>query len=166
MSALRGHEPAADRASTCQLSPEGKLLSVVRSDDPLVAISDADAERRLAMTIPNNVSAAERSSRMDRIRALPHAATWPAYSRLLVDPTGRMWVEDYRMTYPAPDGWTAFDPSGRLIGRLVIPAPATGERPPEIISFGVDEILLRRSDGDGAAHLTLYPIVRVSGRSP
>ena len=129
-------------------------------------MSAADVERRLSMTIPKNVSDAERSSRMDRMRAMPHAASWPAYAGVLVDPTGRMWVEDYRTTYPAPDGWTAFDPSGRLIGRLVIPMPAAGARPLEVISFGVDEVLVRRSDSDGAAHLTIYPVVRAGNLMP
>jgi hypothetical protein len=144
----------------------GKLIGIVRSDDALIRISDADVEKRLRLYIPPNVSASERTERTARMRAMPHTDTWPAYGNFHVDATGRLWVQEYRMVYPAPDGWTAFDSTGRLIGRLVVPGPRKGEMSFEVIDFGIDDILVRRRDAEGAAHLTVYPILRIDGRGP
>lgn len=141
----------------------GKLISIVRSSDAAVPVTDADVERRISSTIPRNVSADERKQRLDRMRASPHAPNWPAYARVLADPTGQLWVQDYRASRPAPDGWTAFDASGKMLGRLVFPVPANkDERQPEVISFGRNDILIRTRDADGASYLGIYPIVRTT----
>jgi hypothetical protein len=139
-------------------TPAGKLTSIIRSADPAVRITDADVEERLRSTIPRNVPTTEVSERMARMRSLPRPAHWPAYRRVHVDPRGTLWVQDYNITYPSPDGWTAFDSEGRLLGRLVMPAPASGQRRLQVIAFGEDELLVRRADQDGFAHLTVFPI--------
>lgn len=140
----------------------GKLVSIVRSADVGGAISSDDVERRFRSTIPTNTPPAQVTERMDRMRSLPHASTWPTYRGFRVDPNGRLWIQDYASTYPSPDGWTLFDAQGRLVGRLVLPAPKQGERQLEVIGFGVDELFVRRTDEDGGAHLTAYPIVRTT----
>jgi hypothetical protein len=140
----------------------GQVTSIIRSADPPVRITADEAEERMRGTIPRNVSGAEASERMARMRALRTATTWPSYRRVHVDPRGTLWVQDYTIGYPSPDGWTAFDVERRLIGRLVIPPPARGERPLQIIAFGLDELLVRRQDEDGFAHLTLFAIERIA----
>jgi hypothetical protein len=142
-------------------TPEGRLSRIIRSNDPPVRITNAEAEARMRSSIPRNTPTGQVEARMDRMRALPHAQNWPAYRRVLVDPRGYVWMQDYARTYPSPDGWTAFDAEGRMVGRLVIPAPETGKRRMDIITFGMNEVLVRRIDDDGAAHLTLFPIERL-----
>jgi hypothetical protein len=139
-------------------TPAGKLTTIIRSADPPVRITATEAEDRMRSSIPSNVPAAEAAERMDRMRSRPRAATWPAYRRVHVDPRGRLWVQDYTTESASPDGWTAFDADGRLIGRLLIPPPAPGARRLQIISFGSDELLVRRQDEDGFAHLSVFPI--------
>lgn len=102
------------------------------------------------------------TQRLDRMRSMPHASHWPTYREMYVDQTGQLWMQDYTKKYPTPDGWTLFDAKGVLVGRLVIPALSAGQRPLQVITFGTNEILVRRADDDGAAHLTVYPIVRVA----
>lgn len=143
------------------LSAAGKLVGIVRSADVGAAITSEEVEQRFRATIPLNTPPAQVKERMDRMNSLPHASTWPTYRGFEVDPKGRIWIRDYSHTYPSPDGWTLFDEQGRLVGRLVIPAPKQGERPFQVIGFGVDELFVRRSDEDGGAHLTVYPIVRL-----
>ncbi|MEX2284535.1 MAG: hypothetical protein WEE89_18750 [Gemmatimonadota bacterium] len=139
-------------------NPAGKLTSIIRSDDPPVRITAAEADARMRATIPNNTPAAQVEERMQRMRSRPRATNWPAYQRAQVDARGRLWVQDYPMKLPSPNAWTAFDAEGRLIGRLVIPPPASGARRLEIIAFGMDQILVRRRDDDGFAYLTVLPI--------
>ena len=143
-------------------TPAGRLTMIIRTADPVVRITDAEAEERMRSTIPRGTSGTEVSARLERMRSTPRATTWPAYRRLHVDPNGTLWVQDYARKYPAPDAWTAFDRDGRLIGRLVIPAPKAGERRLEIIRFESDGLLVRRTDDDGFAHLTVFPIQRIT----
>lgn len=143
-------------------SVTGKLLSIVRSADIGAAISSGEVEERFRRSIPRNTPDAEVTARLDRMRSLPHASRWPTFRQVHVDPTGQLWVQDYTTTSPTPDGWTLFDATGALVGRLVIPAPKRDERPWQVIAFRSNEILVRRRDDDGAAHLTAYPIVRVA----
>lgn len=105
--------------------------------------------------------AVEGTARLQRLRAMPRPETWPTYETIAVDPSGRLWVRDYTTARPAPIGWTAFDASGRLIGRLVIPAPREGEMPLQFITFGTDHVIVRRFDEDRATYLTVYPLQRV-----
>lgn len=142
-------------------TPAGKLTTIIRSADPQVRITPAQVEERMRSTIPMGTPSGEVAQRLARMRARPHAETWPTYRDVKVDPRGTIWVQDYTTEYPRPDGWTAFGADGRMIGRLVIPAPAAGRRRMDVIAFGVNEVLVRRSDEDGFAHLTVYPIQSV-----
>lgn len=138
----------------------GKLTRIVRSADVGETITNEEVERRFRSTIPMNTPPAEVTARMDRMRSMPHASKWPTYLQVLVDPRGRLWLQDYVKQFPSADGWTQFDEQGRLVGRLVIPAPPKDQRAMQVISFGTNEVLVRRTDADGGAHLTVYPLVR------
>jgi hypothetical protein len=140
-----------------------RLIMLIRTADPSAKITDAEHEAQLAMTIPNNVSADERRQRMERMRTIPRAESWPAFGRVYVEPTGNLWLADYQRNYPGSVGYTRFDRDGRMTGRLVL-APGTGsglEARTEVIGFGADRILVRRWDSDGATYLRVYPIVPV-----
>jgi hypothetical protein len=143
-------------------STSGKLLSIIRTADPLLKISAADVEAQMRGSIPRNTPPGEVADRMAHMRSQPHASAWPAHRRVHVDAIGNLWVQDYVTKYPAPDTWTQFDGEGRIVGRLVIPPPDKPDEPRmNVIAFGVNEIMLRRQDEDGAAHLTIYPIQKI-----
>jgi hypothetical protein len=90
-------------------------------------------------------------------RAFPaRLPTQPAYRAFLVDPSDRLWVEDYAGT--GLRGWTVFTPSGLLLGRLVLPKLRPDERM-YVLGFGKDEILVKRIDADGASFIEAYPLI-------
>jgi hypothetical protein len=139
-----------DRSEIRVYGADGRLARIVRSADPVQRISAADAERMLA----------HQSPAFRQLAAQWTPATHLAYSTFHVDPTGRLWVNDS----PAPpisdevNGWTAFDATGRLLGRLELPRTVGGRRV-SVVSFGVNEVQLRWSDEDGFMHLSLHQIV-------
>jgi hypothetical protein len=142
----------------------GRLRRIIRTADQGDRITDAEAEARMAMTIPRNVTGAERTARMERMRVRPHARNWPAFSKFEIGSDGTIWVSDYKKTFPSPDTWTAIDSTGRIAGRLVFPPTPQGTLRPEILSFGRDNVMIRRFDADGATYLTVLPLVRTDGR--
>lgn len=137
---------------------EGKLRRIIRTRDVPAAVTAAQAESRMTGSIPNNVSAAEREERMARMKARPYASTWPTYLTVKSDPAGRTWAEDYPVPSVSMGRWTAFDRDGRMIGRLMLGTLPGDARPPQVISFGENVVLLRRRDTDGAAYLSVYAI--------
>jgi hypothetical protein len=139
----------------------GKRVTIVRSADAAKPISDAEREERWKGTIPRNTPPDEVKQRMDRMRSMPTDKTWPAHGRAHVDLDGRLWIQDYRQSARVEHAWTAFDSSGKLIGRLVI--PATTKRF-EVIGFGRNQLLVARTDEDDALHFTVYPITMTNGR--
>jgi hypothetical protein len=47
----------------------GPLTTIIRTADPLVPITDAEAEARLRRTIPTNMSSTDIAARLQRLRA-------------------------------------------------------------------------------------------------
>lgn len=150
-----------------QYGATGRLRRVIRSADVGDRITDAEAEERMAKTILPNVTAAERTARMERLRALPRVSrTWPVFYKFEVGSDGTLWVQDFEKAFGLSRAWTAIDSTGRIVGRLVVPPVPEGTFRPEVHSFGHDYVMLRRFDADGATSLALYPLVRVPAAPP
>lgn len=143
----------------------GTLRRIIRTADRGDRITDSEAEQRMAMTIPTNVTAAERKSRMDMMRARPHASAWPVFFTIKLAADGTIWVLDYKRKYPSPDVWTAIDSTGRILGRLQFPPVPERTISPQVLSFGRDYVMLRRFDPDGATSIGIFPLIRIDDRS-
>jgi hypothetical protein len=140
----------------------GRLVSILRASDERIAVTSEAAEERMKRTIPRGTPADQVAQRMDRMRSFGYAKHWPLFTSAVVGADGLIWVRQYdpAPVYPAPAWWIALDPAGRVAGRLMLPAPKQGQMPMQVISFGRGEVLIRRADDDGAAHLSVFPLVR------
>ncbi len=49
-----------------------------------------------------------------------------------------------------------------MIGRLRIEFPLRGTLTFQVMGFGSSEVLIRRLDADGAAHLSIFPVLPAS----
>lgn len=63
-------------------------------------------------------------------------------------------MESFRKRRTDPHTYTAFDATGKLLGRLVLPADSPA------IAFTAGGVLLWRTDKDGAEHLVVYELVK------
>jgi hypothetical protein len=139
----------------------GKLVQIIRTSDRLVPMSDADKEKMPLMAFRGGASPAEIEA--DRRRAIARSPTkfWPTTGQMFIDMSGRVWVQDWQMTDQStkPVGWTAFDSTGHLLGRLIVPPTKTKEARRFVVHFGKDEVFFKWQDDDGAAHYTAYPIL-------
>ena len=70
-------------------------------------------------------------------------ATRPAYTRLLLDATGHLWVAEHVAGRESPRLWLVFSPSGEALGLVTVPA---GFSPQEI---GADWVLGVETTGSG-----------------
>jgi hypothetical protein len=140
----------------------GKLTSIIRTSDPLVPITNDDKEKLPLMAVRGGSSPAEVKDARKRAIDASNTKYWPTFGGMLVDDAGRIWVEDWATGGGGdpirPSYWTAFDSTGKLLGRLLIPAARSRESRQHVVGFGRDEVFIYHLDDDGAVHFTAYPV--------
>jgi hypothetical protein len=122
-----------DRFEVALYDTSGALVRLIRRpyDRPRVTDEDKAAYANwyvafLANAMPVGKGADERM--YTRILEGRFGERWPAYSSLVVDSDGNLWVEGYRRTAlsagpdPKPTDWSVFDPNGRWLGNVTVPA--------------------------------------------
>ena len=82
--------------------------------------------------------------------------TRPAYSRLLLDALGNLWVAEYVSVADAPRNWMVFAADGSLSGMVTVPPHFA---PSEI---GVDYVLGVTVEDPGVEHIRRYALKRGS----
>ena len=143
---------------------DGTLARIVRREHVLRAPTQADLEpyieEQLAMyaTIPDLPPAIAEQARKS-FGSTPLAKTFPAFSTILSDAAGNLWVREYdfpREERPAPL-WTVFDPEGRVLGFIETPK---GLR---IGQIGEDYILGHYRDELDIEYVQMWPLERSEG---
>jgi len=82
---------------------------------------DGDVIRRTADAILEQLPAAERADRRRFLESLPGPPTRPAFGRILIAPSGEIWVSQHAPSPLDPPAWIVFDPDGRLQGVVAMP---------------------------------------------
>ena len=99
-----------------------------------------------------NVHSRERAAREARLDSLPFPETMPAYSKILVDTEGNLWVADHQPFGNEQPVWTVFDPTYRMLGTVETPLHFT------IFDIGSDYVLGRWRESDGAESIRAYAL--------
>lgn len=139
---------------------DGSLDRVVRRDHVLRSPTDADrepfVEEQMSLLegadIPEFVVQAARHE----FETSPLADFFPAFSSVLGDATGHLWVEEYESPRENRPGtlWTVFDTEGSALGFVETPDGL------EMYEIGEDYILGRVQDGLGVERIQLWPLDR------
>ena len=90
------------------------------------------------------------------LESAPLAEHFPAFSTILVDGAGHLWVREYdlpREENPVPL-WTVFDPDGRVLGFVETPEGL------DILQIGEDFILGRVKDEFEVEYVQMWPLER------
>ena len=130
---------------------DGTLARIVRRDGDLEIPTQADQlsyyERRYADQPPDR-----RAESLRRVRDMPLVDSYPAYSGILSDRLGNLWVQEYRSPV-----WTVFDREGRVQGLVEVPSDL------RIFEIGRDYILGRFSDALGVEYVQVWALDREAG---
>jgi hypothetical protein len=128
-------------------APDGALERIIRVEQPPRPVTDEMLEA-LARERSEREAAANRDDPLLRRahQELPHAATVPFYSRALGDDAGNLWLREYDVPEGPEPGWMIFDPEGRLLGTVTLPADFTPSHIGEDFVLGVwrDELDVER----------------------
>jgi hypothetical protein len=90
-----------------------------------------------------------------------HAERRPSISHLLVDPGGNVWAEEFRWVdagelapEPRPATWSVFDPDGRWLTQVEVPARFL------VGSVGTDRIYGFMVGAQGERTVIAYPLIK------
>ena len=140
----RRHEPRTPTAADKEIHVERRMAEYRSGRDPLTGAGP-----------PEDML----STLREMMESIPLAATFPAFSEILTDDAGHLWVREYDFPQeerPAPL-WMVFDPEGHLLGFIEIPPEL------RIHHIGEDYILVHTRDELDVEYVQVWPLER-SGR--
>ena len=133
----------AERLQIEVRSLEGELLRILRGPDSDLIIDDAliASYDRADLT---DGQAALRTRLANAGNPMPER--YPAYTSMLVDPGGYLWVERFVLPWVDTREWGVFDPRGIFLGDLPIPAnlQVTDITQDHLIGIATDELGVSR----------------------
>ena len=145
---------------------DGALARIMRRDHVPRPTTQADIDFYVEWQLSYypDFSPDEVSNARQVFESTPLAKTFPAFSEVMGDATGYLWVREYDFPgeeRPAPL-WTVFDPAGRVLGFVETPKGL------EILEIGEDYILGRTEDEMGVESIQVWPLGRAgqSGAAP
>lgn len=135
-------------------SPDGRKLRSVRAPEPDRTLTTVDVELFQAAMLDALPSGVDASA----FEAILREATVPrekaAYTRLLVDPRGKVWLSEYESSFLATGLWRVVDGEGNPVAEVRVP---DGFR---ITDLGVDHVLgVWRGDFD-VESIRMYQLER------
>ena len=90
-----------------------------------------------------------------RVReAMPYPATTPAFGQLAIDSEQNLWIRQYPTDPESNAIWHIFSPTGRLSGRVELPAAFE----PKLFEASV--VTGAWTDADNVEHLRSYEVER------
>ncbi len=98
----------------------------------------------------------QRAERRNNLEEMGVREIMPAYSGLMADPLGYLWVSEYRGPQDDTRVYTVFDAEGKLFGRLRMPDRF------QVTEIGSDYVLGRYTDDLDVEYLRLYRLSRGS----
>ena len=135
---------------------DGSLARIVRRAGDLESPTRADLEAYFARRYANRPDD-ERISALAEVKDMPLVESFPAFSVILSDLAGNLWVQEYQMPGEEAVVWTVFDPGGRIRGLIETPADL------EVFKIGEDYILGRVRDELGVEYVQLWSLSRGAG---
>ena len=132
---------------------DGSLMIQIRDNRPTeqVSTNDVDAWRKGQI---DRMPEPMRTQIARLVNEIPVRETYPAFSAIVVDTEGAVWVEDYRRPAAGSARWTVFSPDGALVAQVTTPLEL------EVYEIGPDYILGLWRDADDVEHIQLYDLIK------
>lgn len=142
----------ADTYSIGVFASNGRQRALIRKAGVRQRITAADRNRYIQQDLDQLEDVNQRREMASWYRGLSFPEFFPAYSVLLTDPDGNLWVQDYLRPGEDRTKWSVFDGTGRYLGTLSLPERFTA------LHVGSDFVLGRWVDSLGVATVRQYPL--------
>ena len=144
----------SDRYEIRAYTADGSLARIVRRRGQLGSPTRGDIEAFYANLLPADMPDEQRENALNEVRDRPLVESFPAFSEILSDLAGNLWVQEYQMPREEAVVWTVFDAEGRIRGLIETPADL------EVFEIGEDYVLGRVSDDLGVEYVQLWSLSR------
>ena len=155
----------ADTYRIVEFSPSGELRRIVRRAWSPEPVTEADKDAFRAGILAGNARSPNLPSIERSVADAVFPRDRPAFSALLVDRDGFLWVKDYERTHHDPSvagqrasrsvhTWTVFDPNGRWLTSVQLPANLEGR------DIGSDYVLGWATDETGVPRVVVYNLAK------
>jgi hypothetical protein len=136
-------------------SSAGRLVRIVRRDQPNLQVTAEDIERYKEERLADaGGDGPPRDFLEQSLAHMPFPEQFPAHASLIVDAVGNLWVEEYLRPGVERPLWTVFDSGGRMLGVVETPERFT------IHQIGRDFVLGRWTDEMDVEHVRLYELIK------
>lgn len=144
---VAGNAPAMEIHSL-----DGELLAQQVWDRPRVRVGDIwdEYRRQSAVAMAGQRDSARYADFHAKAIPLPEFA--PLYVGVEVDPSGRIWLERFRMPLDSTRNWDVLDRDGKLLGSAESPRGVT------VLRFAGDKMLGRHRDSLGVERVQLFRV--------
>lgn len=134
---------------------DGTLARIIRRGGDLGSPTWANVEA-LYTELYAGMPDEQVASALNDARDLPLVEAFPAFSEIVADLSGNLWVQEYQMPGETAVVWTVFDPDGRIQGLIEIPHGL------EVFEIGEEYVLGRVRDELGVEYVQVWPLSRIA----
>ena len=149
---------SADLMEVRELSVTGDVVRILRIPDYPLSLTDEEvtAEREAQFDVELPPGVAFPPFMRQFIEELPTPAARPAYSDILVDPSGAIWLELYRgrSEQDRPQAWLLLDADGTWLGTVDVPDDFA------VMDITMDAVLGVWRDELGVEHPQVLKLIR------
>lgn len=137
-----------------QRSPDGTLLRIVRWGVEPRPVTPAIQQTYRDVSIESATTPEARRLVLGFLEQIVFPDHLPVYDVLRADPEGCLWVKPYATDWEADAPWWVFDPAGRWLGSVALPAGLT------LLDVGPDYVLGTTRDELGVERVVLHALDR------
>lgn len=141
-----------DAPSVEVYSPTGRLLQSIRWADGGLAVTKSDVAAYRNAQLATARNAQQRRATEARMASMPMPREKPAYSGIVVDRDGDLWVGAYPVPGFSSRTWSVFSPEGRLLGTVAFPDSF------RVLAIGSSSVLGVWTDDVDVEHVAVYAI--------
>jgi len=131
----------------------GAPTTIVRLERRPRALTDSDIEAYRASIQDRLPDEAGQRALRQQAEDWVYPETLPAYGAgLMGDPAGNLWVPSFTLGPDPPSRWSVFDPAGRYLGDVDVPARV------DVLDIGEDRLLGLWRDALGVEQVHVYAV--------
>lgn len=146
-----------DRYQLQLYSGDGALRRIVRLERPLNTPQASDIDAYLMHSFRYVSPDGRNRIREEHQRnPIPMPPSFPSFTDMVNDRTGRLWVRDHAMPGENVSTWTIFGPTGSVVASATVPGV-------EVLDVGEDYVLGKRTDDLGVESVVLFELRKTSG---
>ena len=144
---------ATDSYELRVVDSQGALTNIIRRDQDGASPTQADLDAYYVERFADS-PLEQRTQQMAGVTDMPLVGTYPAFSKVMADPPGNLWVQEYQRPKDERVIWTVFGPDGRILGLVETPEKLN------VFQIGEDYILGSTSDELEVEYVQMWPIAR------